>query len=153
MCRFEGRKRRGSYGAFKTHVRTQLLSPYITYRVNLVFKFRGKRRDFLGLWYKLAGETRFSNSFVAQERGDGWLMVEFCQFISNTENVDLQVKFYCVTAIEVEGIEFQPLERVRLYNLDCLYCFKHSWKATIIQCKRTLTVLIGGNFSSFGCIK
>ncbi|XP_042758545.2 uncharacterized protein LOC111908106 [Lactuca sativa] len=110
--RFEGRKRRGSYGAFKTHVRTQLLSPYITYRVNLVFKFRGKRRDFLGLWYKLAGETRFSNSFVAQERGDGWLMVEFCQFISNTENVDLQVKFYCVTAIEVEGIEFQPLERV-----------------------------------------
>ncbi|CAI9285007.1 unnamed protein product [Lactuca saligna] len=63
--RFEGRKRRGSYGAFKTHVRTQLLSPYITYR-----------------------------------------------FISNTENVDLQVKFYCVTAIEAEGIEFQPLERV-----------------------------------------
>ncbi|KAI7743870.1 hypothetical protein M8C21_030319 [Ambrosia artemisiifolia] len=104
-------------GRFKTRVKSQLLSPQITYTVNLVFKFRlpnkaKKCHDIMSVSYKLQEETKFSISYLAAERGDEWYMVELYQFTSDQRIVNLEIQFRdpCVD-IEIEGIEFRPLEK------------------------------------------
>ncbi|KAJ0716168.1 putative phloem protein [Helianthus annuus] len=107
-------------GSVKTLVKTQFLSPGITYTVNLVFKFIflndvGKCHP-ISLKYKLKGETENSVSHLAYKREDGWYMTELYQFTSDQSIVDLEILFdgyrgsYAI--IEVEGIAFWPLEEV-----------------------------------------
>ncbi|KAI3690155.1 hypothetical protein L2E82_48130 [Cichorium intybus] len=99
---------------FKTNVRTQFLSPHITYKVNLVFSLGDTKKDneYLGFTYILTGETEPWVSYYAAIREDGWLIAELFHFTSESRNVDLEIRFECLNAIAVEGIEFQPLERL-----------------------------------------
>ncbi|KAF5815589.1 putative protein kinase RLK-Pelle-CrRLK1L-1 family [Helianthus annuus] len=99
---------------FKTHVKTQFLSPKITYTVNLVFKRMNSEEQYIGLEYKLEGEKEKSYSFVSDKREGGWLTVELYQLSTDQGAVDLKIVFYtkhCDNLL-IEGIEFQPLEKV-----------------------------------------
>ncbi|KAJ0859260.1 putative protein kinase RLK-Pelle-CrRLK1L-1 family [Helianthus annuus] len=109
-------------GILKTHVKSQFLSPGITYTVNIVFKFENpkvrKGYELISLRYKLQGETESSISHLAYEREDGWWMCELYHFTCDRRTVDLQILFEDFLtspysySIKVEGIEFQPLEKV-----------------------------------------
>ncbi|XP_023771893.2 U-box domain-containing protein 43 isoform X1 [Lactuca sativa] len=117
--RFEVCNRRGLFGNFTAHVTTQFLSPNIIYKVNLVFMNVLKRKDNLGIKYKSGSKTNYMVLFVAHEREDGWLTAELYQyFVNDTGNVDLEIEFHCPNAIEVEGIEFLPLEKHKLLDVD-----------------------------------
>ncbi|XP_076932780.1 uncharacterized protein LOC143598421 [Bidens hawaiensis] len=113
-----------SYGIFKTHVKTQFLSPGITYTVNLVYKFKHKnmvrRCEQISLKYKLQGEVETLVSYLAYERGDGCFTAELYQLTCDHEVVNLQILFEGFArqygTIEAEGIEFLPLEKVRLHH-------------------------------------
>ncbi|MFS7928111.1 putative protein kinase RLK-Pelle-LRR-VIII-1 family [Helianthus anomalus] len=100
------------------HVRSQFLSPGITYTVNLVFKFdrEEKRRcEDIFLKYRLKGERESSISYLAYEREDGWWACELYHFTTDHRTVDLQILFEGYRNqdyLRVEGIEFQPLEKV-----------------------------------------
>ncbi|KAM0070281.1 putative protein kinase RLK-Pelle-LRR-VIII-1 family [Helianthus debilis subsp. tardiflorus] len=103
-----------------TQVRSQFLSPGITYTVNLVFKFQyklqGKRRyEDISLKYRLQGERESSISYLAYEREDGWWACELYQFSCDYRIVHFQILFegyHNQDYLQVEGIEFQPLEKV-----------------------------------------
>ncbi|KAI3756184.1 hypothetical protein L1987_56000 [Smallanthus sonchifolius] len=95
---------------FKTNVRTQFLSPQITYTVNLVFKIKKNRKQYIVIEHKLEGEKRTSYAFLSGEREDGWLTAELYQFTSEQRTVGLEIMFYtkyCPNLL-VEGIEFRP---------------------------------------------
>ncbi|XP_022001217.1 uncharacterized protein LOC110898703 isoform X1 [Helianthus annuus] len=68
--------------------------------------------------YKLQGETESSISHLAYEREDGWWMCELYHFTCDRRTVELQILFEDFLtspysySIKVEGIEFQPLEKV-----------------------------------------
>ncbi|KAF5774699.1 putative protein kinase RLK-Pelle-CrRLK1L-1 family [Helianthus annuus] len=99
----------------KADVKTQFLSPGITYAVNFVFRFADKkeRSESISLKYRLQGETENSISHLAYEREDEWWMCELYQFSCDHRIVDLQIMFEGYdnfSYIYVEGIEFQPLE-------------------------------------------
>nr|XP_043630678.1 putative F-box protein PP2-B8 [Erigeron canadensis] len=99
---------------FRAHVKTEFLSPQITYTVNLVLKNMDPDEGYIGLEYKLAGGRSKCYSFLSDERDDGWLSVELFQFTSENKKFDLKILFYikhCRNII-VEGIEFRPLEKV-----------------------------------------
>ncbi|KAK9049937.1 hypothetical protein SSX86_031094 [Deinandra increscens subsp. villosa] len=105
----------------KTRVKTQFLSPGITYGVNLVFKFMHPRdtkkgRVLITLKYRLQGETKTSISHFAVQREDGWYMAELYQLISEQRIVDHKIWFVGFfddyEVINVEGIEFSPLEQM-----------------------------------------
>ncbi|KAD6453735.1 hypothetical protein E3N88_08441 [Mikania micrantha] len=101
----------------KTRVTARYLSPGITYTVNLVFKFEvtEKETQHTSLKYKLEGEAKSSTSYSPYKREDGWWMCELYQFTSDHTTIDLDILFKGFDRdIQVEGIEFQPLEK----NLD-----------------------------------
>ncbi|KAM0070308.1 putative protein kinase RLK-Pelle-CrRLK1L-1 family [Helianthus debilis subsp. tardiflorus] len=117
---------------WEADVKTQFLSPGITYTVNLVFKFysererrcepislkyrlQGERFEPISLKYRLQGERESSISYIAYEREEGWWACELYQFTTDHRTVDLQILFEgfdnrYYSYILVEGIEFQPLE-------------------------------------------
>ncbi|KAL7587440.1 hypothetical protein Lser_V15G40498 [Lactuca serriola] len=97
---------------FKTHVETQFLSPHMTYTVSLVFDFAYTSKDYLGLTYILVGETQPLTVYHVDKREDGWLVADLYQFTCDGKNVDHEIMFNCKCLLEVDGIEFQPLERV-----------------------------------------
>ncbi|KAL7596053.1 hypothetical protein Lser_V15G29985 [Lactuca serriola] len=109
-CRFAVNGHQPLCMEFKTHVRPQFLSQYITYTVNLVFQL--KYTDYLGLCYRLAGETKSWTSYLVEKREDGCLMAELYQFTSDNRNVDHEITFLSEEPLIVEGIAFLPLERV-----------------------------------------
>ncbi|MFS7899033.1 hypothetical protein Hanom_Chr00s041606g01774561 [Helianthus anomalus] len=79
-----------------TRVRTQFLSPGITYTVNLVFKYLGegkKRCDPVFLKYRLQGERESLITYLAYKREDGWWACELYQFTTDHRTVDLQILF------------------------------------------------------------
>jgi len=104
------------------HVRTQLLSPQVTYTVNLVFKCNfmevsSSKITQLALKYKLRKETKYTISCLVDGREDGWLMVELYQFTNDKVDVDLEILFESSVngescSLLVEGIEFRPLDNV-----------------------------------------
>ncbi|KAL8209955.1 hypothetical protein R6Q57_006687 [Mikania cordata] len=97
----------------KTRVIARYLSPGITYTVNLVFKFvqPEKAVEHTSLKYKLEGVAKSSTSYSPYKREDGWWMCELYQFTSNHTTIDLHILFKGFDRdIQVEGIEFQPLE-------------------------------------------
>uniref|UniRef100_A0A251SBJ9 Putative serine-threonine/tyrosine-protein kinase catalytic domain-containing protein n=1 Tax=Helianthus annuus TaxID=4232 RepID=A0A251SBJ9_HELAN len=118
-----GNYRFESYWRFKADVKTQFLSPGITYAVYLVFKFYrgGKRRcETISLKYRLQGERESSVSYLAYEReDDGWWACELYHFTCDHRIVDLQIMFEGfdnLSDILVQGIEFQPLENAENTN-------------------------------------
>ncbi|MFS7928178.1 putative phloem protein [Helianthus anomalus] len=129
------------YEILKADVKTQFLSPGITYTVNLVFKFDEDKRRFEDIFlpyilqgekkerrceniffpYRLQGERERSFSYLAYKREDGWWACELYHFTTDHRTVDLQILFECFSisnkgslndVLQVEGIEFQPLENV-----------------------------------------
>ncbi|KAL8238970.1 hypothetical protein R6Q59_015537 [Mikania micrantha] len=105
----------------KTRVTARYLSPGITYTVNLVFKFEvtEKETQHTSLKYKLEGEAKSSTSYSPYKREDGWWMCELYQFTSDHTTIDLDILFKGFDRdIQVEGIEFQPLEKEEDENLD-----------------------------------
>nr|GEY67970.1 hypothetical protein [Tanacetum cinerariifolium] len=97
---------------FKTHVKTQLLSPSITYTINLVFwAILSTRPAYVDLKYRLKGETTTSTVYLANVGDDEFHMAELYQFTSDGSIVDLEIDFddHGIN-LRVEGILFQPLE-------------------------------------------
>ncbi|KAD7477675.1 hypothetical protein E3N88_00811 [Mikania micrantha] len=105
---------------FKTHIQTQFLSPKTVYTVNLVFKIK---KDTLSIWSSYGEPTYVtigadpSFLYFADEREDGWLTAKLYKFTSEGRYVDLEIIFesianYDSSVLVVEGIEFQPLEKV-----------------------------------------
>ncbi|KAL7602660.1 hypothetical protein Lser_V15G22896 [Lactuca serriola] len=103
------------YKEFKTHVIAQFLSLHATYTVNLFFFLDPKLKytdcDVI-LKYILAGETKHSTSYLADDVGDGWLIAELYQFTSTTRTIELEITFESSHSIAVNSIVFLPLERV-----------------------------------------
>ncbi|GJV63871.1 kinase-like domain, phloem protein 2-like protein [Tanacetum coccineum] len=101
---------------FKVHIRTQFLTPSIRYTVNLVVRKdnSSEKQKYVGLRYKLEGETETSIVHFATETKDNLsLIAELYQFTSNGRIFDLEIVFEDhKDNLEVEGILFQPLEKV-----------------------------------------
>ncbi|PWA48688.1 protein kinase-like domain-containing protein [Artemisia annua] len=92
---------------FKTHVKTQLLSPSITYTVNLVYYNSSSHKQvYVDLKYRLRGEATTSIVYLANRRDDDQLyMAELYQFTSDGSIVDLEIIFEnSGTRNVVEGI-------------------------------------------------
>ncbi|KAJ9537981.1 hypothetical protein OSB04_030714 [Centaurea solstitialis] len=105
------------------HARAQFLSPRVTYTVNLVFRppytddINSKEPVYVAIVYKLDEERESSIAYIADRREDGWLMVQFYQFTSDTKYFDLRFQFEATRERDhyswlIEGIEFQPMEKV-----------------------------------------
>ncbi|GJT08495.1 kinase-like domain, phloem protein 2-like protein [Tanacetum coccineum] len=105
---------------FKTHVKTKLLSPLITYTVNLVFGGYCPEEEYIDFKYRLKGETTTSTVYLANTRQAGLFCVaELYQFNSDGSIVDIEIDFEDHrTNIQVEGISFEPLEKVELQVLE-----------------------------------
>ncbi|KAD6453775.1 hypothetical protein E3N88_08481 [Mikania micrantha] len=107
---------------FKAHVKTQFLSPGVTYTVNLVFELTTivNLTDChpISLKYKLQGETETLNPYLSYMREDGWYMAELYQFTSDERVVDLEILFDVFDDIYVDGIEFWPLEKSVMKHKD-----------------------------------
>ncbi|GKC02900.1 kinase-like domain, phloem protein 2-like protein [Tanacetum coccineum] len=107
---------------FKTHIKTQLLSPSITYSVNLVFGiysiYANAKQRYIDFEYRLKGMTTTSTVYLANPREYDHLcyMAELYQFTSDGNIVDLEIDFenFGINIERVEGILFQPLEKVSL---------------------------------------
>lgn len=96
-------------------MKTQLLSPSTTYTVKLVFySYLYSKKEFGKLKYRLRGETTTSTVKLANQRSEyRFYTVELFQFTSDGSIVDLEITFddHGIN-LEVEGILFQPLEKV-----------------------------------------
>nr|GEX83040.1 protein kinase-like domain, phloem protein 2-like protein [Tanacetum cinerariifolium] len=97
---------------FKTHVKTELLSPLITYTVNLVFRcYPGE--EYIDFKYSLKGETTFTVNLANKSEADLWFTAELYEFISDGNIVDKEIHFQDHgISILVHGISFEPLEKV-----------------------------------------
>nr|GEY54035.1 protein kinase-like domain, phloem protein 2-like protein [Tanacetum cinerariifolium] len=105
-------KKRG----FRTHVKTQLLNPVTPYTVNLViYVSSSDHQVFIDLKYRINGETRTSTVYLAKRIHYSLFMAELYQVTSNGGLVDLEIDFENsgINIIGVEGILFQPLEKVK----------------------------------------
>ncbi|PWA90839.1 protein kinase-like domain, Phloem protein 2-like protein [Artemisia annua] len=99
---------------FKTHLKSQLLSPSITYVVNLVCCGASGEQVYVDLKYRLRGETTSTVYLANRIKYDNmYHMAELYQFTSDGGIVDLEIDFDDHgTNLRVEGILFQPLEKV-----------------------------------------
>nr|GEW36760.1 protein kinase-like domain, phloem protein 2-like protein [Tanacetum cinerariifolium] len=101
---------------FKVHIITQFLTPSIRYTVNLVLRKEdsSQKQMYVGLRYKLEGETETSIVYLANETKDNRSFIaELYQFTSNGRTFELDIVFEDHRDdLEVEGILFQPLEIV-----------------------------------------
>ena len=101
---------------FKTHVKTQFLSPSVIYTVNLVYNcFSDGKQVYVDLKYRLRGEATTSVVYLANQRQGDWLhMAKLYQFTSDGSIVDLEIDFEN-SGNNIDGVEsilFQPLEKV-----------------------------------------
>ncbi|PWA53389.1 protein kinase, ATP binding site, Serine/threonine-protein kinase Plk3 [Artemisia annua] len=109
-CFFQTNKKR-----FKVHIRTQFLTPSIRYTVNIVLcKATYWKQKYVALRYKIEGETETSIVYLATETQDGYSFIaELYQFTSIRRTFDIEIVFEDhKDDLEVEGILFQPLEKV-----------------------------------------
>nr|GFA77689.1 protein kinase-like domain, phloem protein 2-like protein [Tanacetum cinerariifolium] len=99
---------------FKTHVKTQFLSPLITYTANLVFDSSSSGvQAYVDLKYTLSGESTTFTVYLANETNNCLYMAELYEFTNDGSIFDQEIMFDdCETNIGVEGILFQPLEIV-----------------------------------------
>ena len=98
-------------------MKTQFLSPSVTYTVNLVYYSSSYGKQvYVRLKYRLKGEATTSVVYAASQTKDDYLyMAELYQFTSDGSIVDLEIIFenFGTNIYGVEGIMFQPLEIVR----------------------------------------
>ncbi|GJY23058.1 kinase-like domain, phloem protein 2-like protein, partial [Tanacetum coccineum] len=103
--------------------RAQVLSPNVVYGVYLVFKFYDSRnfssKPMCGnLKYRKGHESM--HAYFATWKDEQWMMIEFHRFLSQKEDVVPEFllesfsSYYCGdVAVYVEGIEFQPIDKVK----------------------------------------
>ncbi|KAL9999209.1 putative protein kinase RLK-Pelle-CrRLK1L-1 family [Helianthus debilis subsp. tardiflorus] len=108
-------------------IRTGYLSPFVNYKVHLIFRFRGPRKSkakrmYVNLKYKMGNESL--NAYFATWREDGWMMIELFQFLNHKKDIDFEVllesfsRCYCGSdSIYVEGILFQAIDNASLIML------------------------------------
>lgn len=121
-CRFQV----GTYNtrgqSVLTRVMSKFLSPGIKYRMNLVFKYPNRFREkagkqqYIAIRYKFKGEDKVSYVYIGDQREDEWLMAGLYLFTAS-DQTPLELECYFHTheysnGLEIEGIEFQPLEKV-----------------------------------------
>ncbi|GJV30466.1 kinase-like domain, phloem protein 2-like protein [Tanacetum coccineum] len=120
-CRFTVGCYRTNDTSFKIRATTPiLLSPNVKYGLNFVFQFEEREQidqQYVPVRYTLQGEKKISFVYFADRRKDGWLVAELYQFTSDSDKSisDLEIIFECCQFsgfLYIEGIEFQPLERV-----------------------------------------
>ncbi|GJR74109.1 phloem protein 2-like protein [Tanacetum coccineum] len=103
------------------NIKTQFLSLGIIYGAYLVFKFCDtttvSSEPYVKLEYSIANEDL--NSYVAERRDDGWIMIELCRFWNHNQITEFKVqleRFWghpCGSGpIFVDGIEFRPIDNV-----------------------------------------
>ncbi|GJY80314.1 kinase-like domain, phloem protein 2-like protein [Tanacetum coccineum] len=111
------------YGwCFTARVRSQYLTPRISYTVNIILRYKHEyNTKFYGpMRYKINGEdeTKVFIIYPTDMRQDGWFVVPLYHFTSNHTTADLQFEFeYRITnmSLLVAGFEFQPSqEKVEL---------------------------------------
>ena len=77
-----------------------------------------KNKDYVDSYYSfsikytLAGENKSSTLYFVDQREDQFLMAELYQFTSNNRKEDLEITIQSTHGLVVEGIDFQPVERV-----------------------------------------
>nr|GEW18150.1 hypothetical protein [Tanacetum cinerariifolium] len=100
---------------FMTRIKPEVLSPNITYIMNLVFKKKKPSELYIGLEYEFKKKTYYS--FLSDKREDGWSTAELFQFTTNqgTTVDELEIRFNIkhFKVIAIEGIEFRPLDEVK----------------------------------------
>ncbi|KAJ9555910.1 LOW QUALITY PROTEIN: hypothetical protein OSB04_010524 [Centaurea solstitialis] len=126
MCRFKKLAEISDISNLKIQIkiRTQFLSPGVTYGVHLVFRFFGPRKSlanrmYVNLKFKKGEET--FHAYFATWREDQWMMIELFRFYNHKENIDFEVllesfsQSYCGNrAIYVEGVEFRAIDNASL---------------------------------------
>ncbi|KAJ0639797.1 hypothetical protein HanLR1_Chr16g0607761 [Helianthus annuus] len=103
-------------------VKTQFLSPNVTYIINLVYKRDHPHQDDLRIpfKYKLEGMRKYATSCVSRVGEGGWRRTELLQFTStkNEHHFDIQFSgemkgrdyFHEESfVISIEGVEFCPV--------------------------------------------
>nr|GEY40379.1 protein kinase-like domain, phloem protein 2-like protein [Tanacetum cinerariifolium] len=95
-----------------------LLSPNVTYGLNLVVHCSEREKNkqpYVGVSYKIEGETKISILSYEDKREGNWLVAELYQYTSyEYSTLDLEILFEdCGLAGDfyIEGIEFRPLEK------------------------------------------
>ncbi|KAK1422303.1 hypothetical protein QVD17_25322 [Tagetes erecta] len=116
--------------SFKTRVKTQFLSPLVTYTVNLVFRCNNKlkekatRQQYIAITYELKEEKYISRVHLTNKREHGWMVAALHKFTSNQSIVDLEIIFKSInppTELEIEGIEFEPVDNIsRASNMEIM---------------------------------
>ncbi|CAI9284929.1 unnamed protein product [Lactuca saligna] len=79
-----------------------------------------KEKYFSAKEIKIYSEQQYTIMLEIQntyKREDGLLMAELYHFTSDKRNVDLEITFECQNPLAVEGIEFQPKERVEKHEV------------------------------------
>nr|GEW31097.1 protein kinase-like domain, phloem protein 2-like protein [Tanacetum cinerariifolium] len=135
---------------FKIRVITPFfLSPDVTYRVNVVFKYSDieqmKQQSF-HVMYKLLGETEIWMVNVGDWREDGWLVAELYHFTNEGEKsiLDLEIIFEdCGLSgyFYIEGIEFQPVEQP-VAVVEYKEILKHGVTPLFYRCTEKLRLLL-----------
>ncbi|KAK1427547.1 hypothetical protein QVD17_16234 [Tagetes erecta] len=118
VSRFEHLLKYISPQELRLKVKTQFLSPNVTYIINLVYECGCYHHcDWrIPFKYKLEEMSQYSMSCVARVGKDGWLRTELFQFTStkNEHHFDIQfsseIMFGEDGSISIEGIEFCPVD-------------------------------------------
>ena len=112
------------------NVRTQFLSLRVIYGAYLVFKFCDPKTVSSKPYVKLKHSTATGtlNSYVAEQRGNDWMMIELCRFRSDNQIIDFKVQLESLWGhpcgsgpIFVDGIEFRPIDNVRANNICMMF--------------------------------
>ncbi|MFS7922437.1 putative phloem protein [Helianthus anomalus] len=99
-------------------VKTQFLSPNVTYTINLVYKCKHPLQHNLRIpfKYKLEEMSEYSKSCVAHVGEHGWLRTELFHFTSTKKkhNFDIhflsEMKGWKSVHLFIEGVEFRPVD-------------------------------------------
>ncbi|KAD4178727.1 hypothetical protein E3N88_27318 [Mikania micrantha] len=104
----------------RLEVKTQFLSPNVTYIISLVYRFEFPSRNDLRVpfKYKLEETGQYWTSCVARVGKDGWLRTELFQFTCTKNELDFDIHFssemksgeHNFITISIEGVEFHPLD-------------------------------------------
>ncbi|GKC03175.1 phloem protein 2-like protein [Tanacetum coccineum] len=111
------------------NIKTRFLSLGIIYGAYLVFKFCDPKtvssEPYVKLEYSIASEDL--NSYVAERRVDGWMMIELCRFRNHNQIAEFNVQLErfrghpCGNGpIFVDGIEFRPIDNLIIANQSSL---------------------------------
>ncbi|GJS68328.1 phloem protein 2-like protein [Tanacetum coccineum] len=101
------------------NIRTQFLSLRVIYGAYLVFNFCDPKtvssKPYVKLKHSSASGTL--NSYVAEQSGNDWMMIELCRFRSDNQIIDYKVQLESLWGhpcgsgpIFIDGIEFRPID-------------------------------------------